>query len=120
MIQIEGLIEVANNLNRIKLQITQKTKEVLTDIALDLQGKAQQLAPVDTGDLRGSASSEVKTVSGGFVAEVGFNEPYALRQHEELGYNHPKGGQAKYLEGPLIENQDKYFAAIKNSINEGL
>ena len=29
---------------------------------------------------------------------ISFNTPYAFRQHEELGYNHPNGGEAKYLE----------------------
>ena len=32
------------------------------------------------------------------VVYVSFNTPYALRQHEELDYNHPRGGDAKYLE----------------------
>lgn len=38
---------------------------------------------------------------------VSFNTPYARRQHEELGYNHPLGGKAKYLEDPFNRNWKK-------------
>lgn len=34
---------------------------------------------------------------------VGFSAPYAVYQHEVLWYNHPRGGQAKYLEQPANE-----------------
>ena len=29
---------------------------------------------------------------------------YAARQHEELDWNHPKGGEAKYLQKAIQEN----------------
>lgn len=61
--------------------------------------EAQDLCPVDYGKLRESgtvrASRKNKTV------EISFNTPYALKQHEEMSYNHPNGGQAKYLEQPF-------------------
>ena len=63
-----------------------------------IRSEAQQQAPIDTGMLRASAT--VKDVDSDKVS-VGFYTPYAVRQHEELGYRHPKGGKAKYLEDPL-------------------
>ncbi|MFH8530460.1 hypothetical protein ACH4GE_18820 [Streptomyces tendae] len=36
-------------------------------------------------------------------AVVAFDTPYAIRQHEELDYQHDAGRTAKYLEGPLDE-----------------
>jgi hypothetical protein len=38
---------------------------------------------------------------------ISFSTPYARRQHEELGYNHPLGGKAKYLEDPFNRNKQK-------------
>jgi hypothetical protein len=82
-------------------------------------------APVDTGTLRRSGTVTIGTVPDGTqvyeAAEAGsemkdaysnaigkekavyisFSTPYARRQHEELGYNHPRGGKAKYLEDPF-------------------
>ena len=38
---------------------------------------------------------------------ISFNTPYARRMHEELGYNHPRGGKAKFLEDPFNRNKEK-------------
>lgn len=38
---------------------------------------------------------------------VSFNTPYARRQHEEIDWEHPLGGKAKYLEGPFARNRAK-------------
>lgn len=98
----------------------------LMDITLDLAGRSAQLAPVDTGDLRNDCHAEINGVtvfadkkqsgtaptSPQLTATIGYSLPYALRQHEELDYNHPKGGQAKYLEQPFLENEAKYIKAL--------
>jgi hypothetical protein len=87
--------------------------------------------PVETGTLRRSGTVTVGALPDGTqvyeAAESGsdmkdafpgtegkekavyisFNTPYARRQHEELGYNHPLGGKAKYLEDPFNRNKQK-------------
>ena len=81
--------------------------------------------PVDTGTLRRSGTVTVgKLPDGEMVHEaaeagnemkdafpvpigrekavyISFSTPYAIRQHEEIDYNHPRGGKAKYLEDPF-------------------
>lgn len=37
-------------------------------------------------------------------AKVTVDQVYAKYQHESLDFQHPMGGRAKYLEGPLFEN----------------
>ena len=88
-------------------------------------------APIDTGTLRRSGTVTVGKLPDGervfeaaeagnemkdaFPEKIGkekavyisFNTPYAWRQHEELGYNHPLGGKAKYLEDPFNRNKQK-------------
>lgn len=54
--------------------------------------------------------------SGEIVASVTVDQPYAQRQHEELEWNHPRGGQAKYLEGPLFANYAQLMQGIANSL----
>lgn len=105
----------------------------LIKIGEDLVGRAARIAPVEEGTLRGSgtvvilvngvryegegaypAAREAAIAharAGGTVradVEVAFNTIYAARQHEELEYDHPKGGQAKYLEQPFREHLHRY------------
>lgn len=87
-------------------------KRALTRVAEDLLGRAQRLAPVEEGTLRASGDVDVDDLGDTVVATVSFNTIYAARQHEELDWRHPKGGQAKYLEQPLRENASRYERAI--------
>lgn len=89
--------------------IVDAAQDGLVENAADLQGKSVQEAPVDTGDLRANCAVEEKPLN----ITVGYDLPYALKQHEELDYNHPKGGKAKYLEDPFNENADNYIENIR-------
>lgn len=111
-VTITGMNELNSALKKVTPKTEAAVKKELDLIVADLQGKAQRLAPVDTGDLRGSAYTEVD----GLIATIGFNTPYALRQHEDMENRHPKGGQAKYLEQPYKENVHKYTNEIEKAI----
>ncbi len=41
---------------------------------------------------------------GKLIAGCLVDQPYAQDQHETLHYSHPRGGRARYLGGPLLEN----------------
>ncbi len=101
-------------------------------------------APVDTGTLRRSgtvtvgslpdmtqvyeaaeAGSETKNAFPGEIGKekavyISFNTPYARRMHEELGYNHPLGGKAKYLEDPFNRNKKKVLDYANKQIKKAL
>lgn len=113
---IGGLEQLNNNFSKLLSNMDSVNNKALRDVGLDLLGKSVDLAPVDKGDLRGSGSShfEDNTVT------VGFSEPYAVSQHEHLEYEHPKGGQAKYLEKPFRENADKYINYIADANKKAL
>lgn len=72
------------------------------------------LAPIDEGNLRASGSSQSYDGPQGPGVEVGYDEEYALVQHERLDYHHDEG-QAKYLEQPYLENKRRYAEAIKQA-----
>ena len=44
---------------------------------------------------------------------ISFNTPYAHRQHEDLQFNHPNGGEAKYLEKAWNKNIKRYRELYK-------
>lgn len=101
-------------------------------------------APIDTGTLRRSGTVTVgklpdsariyeaaesgNEMKDAFPDPVGkekavyisFNTPYARRQHEELDYEHPRGGKAKYLEDPFNRNKKKVLKYADKQIRKAL
>jgi hypothetical protein len=84
--------------------------EGLNDGAEFLRAASVARAPKLDGILRGSAGVN-EASSGNFMAVVYFDTPYAVRQHEELGWRHDDG-TARYVAGPLEENADAIIALI--------
>lgn len=83
------------------------------DLLLD---ESNRLAPIETGDLIRSG----RAVADEEEATVGYNTPYAVRQHEDLSYRHDAGRQAKYLETALNHNADRIIDTIADEIREHL
>jgi hypothetical protein len=44
------------------------------------------------------------------------DQVYAHRQHEDLSYRHPRGGQAKFLEKPLFDNYRNYLGDYAKTV----
>ncbi len=90
-------------------------KAELDKVLVDAQ--APHNVPVLTGALRDSGE-----VAGPFEANsqakftIGFYTDYALLQHENLDFNHPRGGRAKYLETPLSEALGEMPTRVVSSI----
>lgn len=77
------------------------------------------LTPVDMGDLRSATTATYATEST-LTAEAGNDMEYAARQHEELTWRHPRGGQAKFLEAPARDNAQQLLDIIGAGIRRGL
>jgi hypothetical protein len=50
------------------------------------------------------------------TASVAVDQVYAHYQHEHLDFRHPRGGSAKYLEGPLYKHYRDYLEAYSNEV----
>ncbi len=99
-------------------------------------------APVDTGTLRRSgtvtkgglpnAEQVFEGAKAGSEQKLGqekgkepavyvsFNTPYARRQHEELEWEHPKGGGPKYLENPFNRLKSKVRRLVDAAVKKAL
>lgn len=81
---------------------------------------AVDLVPVDQGVLRDSAIVQEPVVSGDEVSvELGFGgaaSDYAIEQHENLDFEHPNGGQAKFLETATTMN----LIAVQDEVRDAL
>lgn len=54
--------------------------------------------------------------SGSITAACVVDQVYAHYQHDRLDLRHPRGGQAKYLEQPLLANADHYMQRIARDL----
>lgn len=116
-IKLEGFVELTNKLNKSISEVFDTVEDALLDCGNDLQQKAQDLTPVDTGALRSSAFTEADRQGKNPGVVVGFEEEYAIYVHENLEAHHPVG-QAKFLEQPLQENTDKYVGHVRDKVQE--
>jgi hypothetical protein len=79
--------------------------------------RGQLLAPIEEGTLRGSGDVEPPEITATGVTVTGFFATvYAARQHEELDWEHPRGGQAKYLEEPFKQAIPRYPAIVAAAV----
>lgn len=73
-------------------------------------------APIMNGPLRGSGLASHEGLTGA----ASFNTEYAARQHEELDWEHPRGGEAKYLEKAATAFGDEFVAIVAQAIGQAL
>ncbi len=131
---------VCRNLDLYDEESVQAAAYAMVENVETLLSKSMRIVPHDEGMLQGSGSakvqnqevahgnnngtiiqtSEVPKVAPGSVIQgnVSFNEPYAARQHEELGYRHKEGRQAKYLESPLKEFVQTFCQNIADAVRD--
>lgn len=96
-------------------------KRGLRKCAADLQQKSAAEAPIHLGDLRANCSvTPFRETPKGIALRVGYDLPYAVKQHEHIEYRHPMGGKAKYLEDPFNANKARYQNVIAQIIREEL
>lgn len=122
---------------RLRVAQARGSMEALKVIGDDVHRKSQDRAPLEEGTLRGSGevafivndsrhegdgayaaalAQAVALAAAGALrrldVEVSYNTIYAARQHEELEWEHPLGGQAKYLESVIQEDAARYPVVI--------
>lgn len=106
-------------IDQVKRQIHQGAVRGVSEASRVVEAAAVPLTPLgETGNLRQSAESIPGTDAGSSV-EGGVRYdglPYIRRQHEETTWNHPRAGQAKYLETARRENADRVAQIVKNHI----
>jgi hypothetical protein len=107
MARVEGIDRVKAALRRAKKKMERGVEAGIIEAGLYLQREAQERVPVDTGNLKASASDSHR-VSGtaGFETafRVVFSADYAIYVHENLQAHHTVG-EAKYLERAIAANR---------------
>jgi hypothetical protein len=116
---ITGEDEVLRNLSQLIYSVPQKAMERLGQNAEFILSESKKEVPWDTTHLLQTGTVEPLPEGDGF--EIGYNTPYAERQHEDMTMHHPKpGAKAKYLEDPLMRIAPTIAEDIASTLREYL
>lgn len=112
-IEFEGLDVVLANLNKEILKTGVRSRAGMRKALLIVRRRSVQLTPIDTGNLRNSAFTEVEEsqVFGRITGTIGYTAEYAPEVHETN--KHYRRGQWKFLETALVESHDAILEAIR-------
>ena len=127
-----GLKKLQQILTRFPKEARQATAFGMYDAAQRSMALARARAPIGPspdpkgrtghpGALRGGAYADSPTVTAhGVTVDMGFAglpEAYMVRQHEELSYRHPQGGQAKFFSSAVDELRSETQRTIASYVN---
>ncbi|PPF18269.1 hypothetical protein C5B92_07070 [Rathayibacter sp. AY1A4] len=86
-------------LRPILTDVEKAAQDGIEKAARETLARARERVPVRTGRLKRSG----RVVADDLTATVRFTAPYSFLVHERLDFQHPKGGQAKFLENAALE-----------------
>ena len=115
-VQAEGADALRVSLEGASRQAARRAGQVVRKTATDIQADARRFAPVDTGALRGSISSDVRHARGGIEAEIGPTVHYGRWVEQGTSRMAPRA-----FMGPALDrNSPGYVSALSQAMTEGL
>lgn len=110
---IRATRKAAERLLELSKPLVPRDTDTLVNSGKVVQGKGKaEFSVVYSATVRDRYDAIGRDISN--VKDPDFN--YAWIQHETTWYNHPKGGQAKYLEQPFEENKRRFLGTIASAI----
>ena len=120
-VTVSGLSEASKHLTKFLRTVETVPTQILLEEAPRIEETAKIRTPEKTGKLKESVKVRVNRDKRrpGLYAQAsatnrGYN--YALIQHENLSYNHPNGGQAKFLESAFVEGVERIERRIEQEV----
>jgi len=118
IITVEGSEQVAAQLNHYLQEIPELVFGELEEYAELILEKSRQQVPWETTHLMQTGTVEPDEDNPDHGIQVGYNTPYAARQHEDMNLHHPKPGtKAKYLEDPAMEVAPEIVPGIVSKLD---
>lgn len=100
-------------------KLVKATSRALYLALAEIQSTAVNLAPIEQGTLRSSATISVPIVKQNRVGGgISFPVVYAAVQHENESFNHPRGGESKYLQKAADAHKSRVAAYLNREINK--
>lgn len=108
--------EFGINFDTLRADVAAAKPIALTRGAEHVRSVAVPKTPIESGNLRGSYDVTVFDDE----AHIKVPGPYARRQHYELDWKHPRGGQALYLEEPMVTESEAVLRIFNDTIREAM
>ena len=120
-VTVSGLSEASKHLTKFLRTVETVPTNILLEEAPRIEETAKIRTPEKTGKLKESVKVRVsrdKRRPGLYAQASARNRgyDYALIQHENLSYNHPNGGQAKFLESAFVEGVERIERIIEQEV----
>ena len=120
-VTVSGLSEASKHLTKFLRTVETVPTQILLEEAPRIEETAKIRTPEKTGKLKESVKVRVsrdKRRPGLYAQASAFNHgyDYALIQHENFSYNHPNGGQAKFLESAFVEGVERIERRIEQEV----
>lgn len=116
--QITGTDEVMANLSQYLKTVPELVQDELGRYAERILSESLEEVPWDTTHLLQTGTIE-QAEGDPNALQIGYNTPYAARQHEDMTFYHPKPGRkAKYLEDPAMRIAPEIAPGIAARIGE--
>lgn len=120
-VTVSGLSEASKHLTKFLRTVETVPTQILLEEAPRIEETAKIRTPEKTGKLKESVKVRVsrdKHRPGLYAQASARNRgyDYALIQHENLSYNHPNGGQAKFLESAFVEGVERIERRIEQEV----
>lgn len=119
-ITVKGTEKVAARIREVRDKYLEAVAAALYQEGFDIWREAVQRCPVETGLLRSSAYVAPPTGRSNPRVEVGFGTNYAIAVHENLEAQHPRGGEAKFLERTVDEHMGGYLQRLCDRAQENV
>lgn len=116
---IQGRQNIMLNLERFIQTQPEKVLRAMIKGGLVIEGASNKLAPLDTGNLRGTAETRWDD-SDPFhpTVAVVYTAVYAARQHEEVTWQHSVG-QAKFLQAGAAQSIPRINDIFQRDLHVG-
>lgn len=111
--------EFQDNTGPIKARVAAARGRALQVAGFALLQDANRTVPLEEGPLQNSGKVTMSAWNG-TEAAVGYDTPYAVRQHEDTRLRHDPGRRAKWLELSLNERREALFTLIGERIRAAL
>ena len=111
---ITGVNKVLGKLKATSTVLSVEVGARLMMAGLFVQRESMKIVPVDTGNLKGTAST--RNVGGiGWATDivVAYSAEYAVMVHENLTARHKPGKRAKFLESIIREKRKEILAIVR-------
>lgn len=120
-VTVEGLAEASKSLTAFIRKLETVPTNVLLEEAPKIEQVAKSRTPVDTGKLRDSVKVRVSCDKRrpGMLAQASASHSgydYAYIQHENDSYNHPRGGEAHFVESAFTEGVERIIRRLNEEV----